>query len=191
LAKQQMVKPVLSYDVPMGGDGTWAHTGGYAIWSLTCGAASPLDLLERHGDRPVSIPPKPYVLHNIAGGTAHRLAHVFGFWRISEIDTIFLKNTEGAQINYTFTLATGSPHYRSDRVAWYCHGCHATLYEASFDTKRFGLDAFWAWALGEGRSFNADTKIRTCSTCGAVHGPAYGMSPDDDTPEERDARQLW
>jgi hypothetical protein len=186
-----MTKPVLSYDIPMGGNGTWAHTGGYSIWSLTDIAAAPLDLWERRDDCAVSLPPTPYVLHNIAAGIPHRLAHVFGFWRTSSIDTIFLKNTEGTKINYTFTLATGSPLYRSDRIAWYCDGCQKMLYGASFETKRFGLDAFWEWALIEARTFNGRAGARTCSSCGTVHQLAYGMSAAGDTPEEKDARQIW
>lgn len=187
-----MNKPVLSYDTPMGGSGTWAHTGGYSIWSLTHGDASkPLDLWERHNGAPMALPRSPYVLHNVAAGMPHRLDHTFGLWRISDIDTIFLKNEDGGKINYTFMLATGSPLYRSDHVAWYCNACQTELKNATFETKRFGIDAFWDWALKEVRAFNGDAKARTCPACGAIHGPAYGLSAAGDTPQEKDARTSW
>jgi len=186
-----MPMPVLSYDAPLGGNGAWAHAGGYSIWSLTRDAGAPLDLWERSGDRPVALPRSAYILHNVAARTPHRLAHVFGFWRISDIDTIYLKNTDGDKVNYTFTLATGAPQYRSDRIAWYCAGCHATLYEAGFETKRFGLDAFWEWALREVRAFNGDVARRTCPSCGEIHPFAYGIFAANDTPDEKEARESW
>lgn len=184
--------PVLSYDVPLGGTGQWTHTGGYSLWSITQhDAREPWQFWEGHGDRLIPLPAAPYVLHNVPAHTPHRLAHAFGFWRISDCDTAFLKNAAGTGVNYTLMLTTGAPHYLTDRIAWYCTGCGATLREAGFESKRFGQDAFWAWALGEVRALNADAAARTCAGCGAVHGPAYGLATAADTAEEARARASW
>lgn len=188
-----MNKPILSYDTPMGhGDGTWKHAGGYSIWTTTAGATEPsLDLWELRAGQADKLPPVPYVLHNIGAGTPHRLAHVFGFWRISEGDAIFLKATEGSNIHHTLAVTTGDPNYRRDRIAWFCRACNLILHEVTFATRRFGLDALWSWALAEARAFNSSVGVRTCASCGTLHPAAYGFFAGTDMPEEKSARETW
>lgn len=186
-----MRKPDLSYDAPMGGDGSWTHAGGYSIWSKTVGEGeSALDLWEGRASQ-APHPAAPYALHNIAAGTPHRLSHVLGFWRISQGDTIFLKVSEGTKVHYSLALTTGAPQYRVDRLAWYCRRCGVPLRESEFETNRLGLDAFWDWALVQVRAFNADASLRVCANCGDLHVLGYGVAAPLDTPDERSARERW
>lgn len=186
-----MEKPILSYDVEMGGD-RWVDAGGYSLWTRTLGAGhAPLLLWKRSDGETAPLPATEYVLHNVRAGLPHRLAHAFGFWRISEGDAIFLKTTEDADTHYTLALTTGAPHYRADRIAWYCPACGTPLASGDFETRRFGVTAFWDWALERAREFNASRERRACDACGALHPPAYGLMPAADTAAESEARASW
>jgi len=184
-------KPILSYDVAMGGDG-WVNAGGYALWTRTMDAGhAPLLLWKRGDDGAVALPASDYVLHNIRAGLPHRLAHAFGFWRISDGDAIFLKTTEGSRTHYTLALTIGAPEYRADAIAWYCQACNAELAREEFETRRYGIGPFWKWALAESRRFNARPDARTCRACGTRHPAAYGLDPAGDDAAESEARAAW
>jgi hypothetical protein len=58
-------------------------------------------------------------------------------------------------------------------------------------TRRIHLNGLTERALAAVRAFNADTGLRTCAKCAAVHPAAYGFEPGDDNDEERDARASW
>lgn len=188
-----MIKPPLGFDAPLGGDGRWTHAGGYSLWGLTVHESDPpLELWERRDGAAAALPAAAYILHNVGAGTPHRLAHAFGFWRISDGDTIFLKTTDGARAHYALALTMGAPDYRLDRVAWYCLQCGGDLEAAAaFETRRYGLDAFWNWSLERARGFNADPALRRCTRCDVTHPPAYGLAAAADTRAEREARARW
>ena len=187
-----MIKPPLGFDAPLGGDGRWTHAGGYSLWGLTVHESDPpLELWERRDGVAAPLPGAPYVLHNVGAGTPHRLAHGFGFWRISDGDTIFLKTTDGPKTHYALAVTTGAPDYRFDRVAWYCPRCGAELEAAEFETQRSGLDAFWKWALERARGFNAAPALQRCTRCAVAHPTAYGIAAAADTSAEREARAQW
>jgi hypothetical protein len=191
MGMQAMEKPVLSYDVEMGGD-RWVDAGGYCLWTRTLGAGHlPLLLWKMSDGIAAPLPTTEYVLHNIRAGLPHRLAHAFGFWRISEGDTIFLKSTEKPDTHYTLALTTGAPQYRGDTIAWFCPKCGRELASNGFETRRYGVGAFWDWALERAREFNAAEALRTCGTCGALHSPAYGLAPASDDAAESEARASW
>ena len=182
---------ILSYDIPMSGD-RWQDAGGYSLWTRTTGPGDlPLQLwkMSEAGAAPFSA--GDYALHNVRGGLPHRLAHGFGFWRISDGDTIFLKTTEGERTNYTFVVTIGAPHYQRDAIAWFCPACHAELTRAAFETRRYGVPKLWEWALEQVRGFNADPQRRTCSACGTVHPLAYGLDVHNDDAAESEARATW
>jgi hypothetical protein len=184
-------KPILSYDVPMDGD-AWVDAGGYALWTRTLGAGhAPLLLWKRGDEGAAPLPASDYVLHNVRAGLPHRLAHAFGFWRISGGDAMFLKTTEGRETHDTLALTVGAPDYHVDAIAWYCPACNAELARAEFETRRHGIGAFWSWALDESRRFNAQPQDRTCGSCGRLHPPAYGLDPAGDDAVEREARAVW
>jgi hypothetical protein len=175
----------------MAGD-AWVDAGGYCLWTRTLGAGHlPLLLWKLSDGVAAPLPATDYALHNIRAGLPHRLAHAFGFWRISEGDTIFLKATEKADTRYTLALTTGAPQYRTDTIAWYCPACNHQLSTVMFETRRYGAGAFWEWTLERAREFNAAQAARTCGKCGAVHPPAYGLTPAADDTAESEARAAW
>lgn len=168
---------VLSYDVPLGGDGdAWTHSGDYSIWTRGFGPQhAALTLFQHRDGREVVTPDKAYALHNVAAGIPHRIAGLFGFWRTSDGDTVFLKTTTAQGTSYALIVNTGSQAYHSDRVSWICRRCEHPLDVAVFPTRRFGVAAFWDEAGRLVKAFNADSGRRTCGRCTTEHPFAYGF----------------
>jgi len=162
---------VLSYDLPFGGaSDEWTRAGDYSIWTRSRGPeAAPLTLCKRVEGQLVEVADKPYAMHNIPAGTPHRIAGLFGFWRTSEGDTVFLVTTTPQGRNYALIVNTGSHAYKSDRVGWFCPQCNAAIAETVVPTRRIGVDGAWREAGKLVDVFNADAARRTCPGCAAVH----------------------
>ena len=59
------------------------------------------------------------------------------------------------------------------------------------ETAKVGLGGYYAVQEDAFEVFNNDEKVRTCSSCGAVHPVAYSIFPWNDNQEEKAARELW
>lgn len=176
---------VFRHDIPLGGDGDdWKQAGHYWIWTRSFEAGHPeLLLLQRIDGRVVTSPATPYSLHNVAAGTPYRIAGLFGFWRTSQGDTVFLKTTGESAVSYSLLINSASAAYRNDRVGWFCPHCGQTIHEAVIATRRLGLVAFWQEAGRLAEAFNADPVLRTCPGCSTQHPPAYGFGVSGDDAE--------
>jgi hypothetical protein len=131
------------------------------------------------------------MLHVIPAGRPHRLAHLFGFWRVSDGDTFVLLAQEEGLTRYGFVASTSAPSYARERLRFSCPNCRRLLKALAFDARRLGFERYWDEALAEARAFSADLAVRRCPQCGAVHPVAYGLDAERDTANERAARMAW
>jgi len=121
----------------------------------------------------------------------HHSEHVYGFWHINEAQemSISLKLNDDRRLT---VLVEGFPTKgRKDRFAWYCLKCVNPLYMVEVDTGSVGLGGYYAVQEDGFNVFNADEKVRTCSSCGTVHPVAYSIFPWKDSADERASRDLW
>lgn len=183
-------QPVSGFDIPFGADDdAWNMANQYGVWSRRYSPAAPmLRVIERVDGRVKDTPISSQTLRMIPAGMQHRVAHLFGFWRVSDADTLFFRSEQGEDVRYALVVSVGADTYRTEQIAWSCPKCETELAQYSFESKRFGLPAFWQFALERVREFNADDKLRTCKACGAVHPHAYGFQANADRDEEAAAR---
>jgi hypothetical protein len=183
--------PILGYDFPLDAPNGWHEANRYLLYTGHFALeAPPIALQERLASRIETVPLRNRQLSMVPSGTPHRLAHLAGFWRISDADLLVLRAVLPEAVYISLYVSSG-PQHRADRVFWSCAGCGAELAPWTFDIGRYGALAFWKKVLEPVRAFNADLAQRTCPSCGAVHPLAYGFDPDDDTDEERRARAAW
>ncbi len=129
-------------------------------------------------------------MHTVTAGTPYRIAHLFGAWRISDADLVYLRIAEEDTVYHTLLTAM-CRDVREDQLLWICAGCGHELVRESYDARRGGLTGFWPFLLERARHFNASSRERTCSACGKEHPLAYGFDPALDSPEEAAARLAW
>jgi len=188
------VKPyVPAYDIYLGeGDGSWQEASRYQVWTNRYPRTDPpLSLIERREGRVLRVPDQARIMHCIPAATPYHFEHLFGFWRTTGSDTHFIRAEVGAEVYYTLIVGTHDLAFGPETIAWYCPSCSAELRSETFDLRRYKLPAFWKFALEQVRAFNSAPAERTCTSCGHVHPPAYGMDPAADRDDERDGRSLW
>jgi hypothetical protein len=183
--------PVLGYDFPLDGPVGWHEANRYLLWTGRVGTDAPVVAIqERVDDTAITLPARSRSLSLIPAGTPHRLTHLFGFWRISDADTIVLRAALPEAVYICIYVSSGPQHER-DRILWYCESCGSAIAPFDVDIRRYGARAFWDVAsLEHVRRFNAALDMRTCPN-GCVHGIAYGFAATDDSVDERQARAIW
>jgi hypothetical protein len=185
--------PVLSFVRSMAEtDGRWELRGEYAIW---CGRRAPDDapflLHERceGGVRPIRRCDSHPLLHRIVAGTAFEVAHLFGFWIATDVDTVWV-DAPGHGDQYCALIVGGTRDKPAQAsCGWVCPRCAAHFAAASFAIPRQRFERFIAFAQDQVREFNADATRRTCPDCSNVHPLSYGFYQDLDTADERQARR--
>jgi len=182
-----------AHDIYLGeGDGSWQEASRYQIWTNRYPLTEPkLSVVERRDGSVLRVPDRVRVMHRIPAGTPYHIEHLFGFWRTTGSDTLFVRAEVEDHAYYTLVVGTHSAGFGAETIAWCCPRCAAELRAATFDLKRYGLPAFWEFALAQAREFNASTEARTCAACGNVHPYAYGWDPQADAPVESEGRALW
>jgi len=180
-----------AYDIYLGeGDGSWQEASRYQIWTRKDALSVPaLSVLERRDGNVLRVPERSRVMHRIPGGVPYHIEHLFGFWRTTGADSIFIRAEMDESVYYTLIVATSGPDVGTDTIAWYCPKCQAELESEAFDSARFGLAAFWSHAGDAARAFNASK--RTCPACGQAHPYAYGFDGAADGDDERAGRAAW
>jgi hypothetical protein len=171
--------------------GRWERKGDYAIWTGSRQADEPrVLLLELHdkGVVPIVKSDSTPLMHRIPGGVPHHIAHLFGFWHVADVDSVWLQAKQGDVEYYSLMLGGAAGRPAKDSCLWICPKCATLLVRHDFDTARNGFEAFLRFSLDKVRAFNRDAAERTCRSCGAVHPPAHGFYPDEDNDEERVAR---
>jgi hypothetical protein len=170
-----------AYDIYLGeGDGSWQEASRYQVWTRKDALTAPaLSVLERRDGNVLRVPDRSRVMHRIPGGTPYHIEHLFGFWRTTGADTIFIRAEADDSVYYTLIVATSGEDVGTDTVSWYCPKCQAELESHTHDSARYGLPAFWTRAGELARAFNESK--RTCAACGHAHPPAYGFGAAQDT----------
>ena len=187
-------EPTICYEFALdetAAQGGWHQANNYNLW---VGRQSPQDpaylFLERRDGAMVHLPPRPRLMHTVTAGTPYRVAHLFGAWRVSDADTIYLRVAEDDVVYHTLLTAM-CREVREDVLLWLCPTCGHELARESFDARHGGLSGFWPFLLEEARAFNRDAARRRCSACGEVHPLAYGFDAAADSAEEAAARLAW
>jgi hypothetical protein len=185
-----MSQPLSGFDIPFGGDDeAWTQANQYGVWTQRFPVATPvLHVIERIEGAVSEAPGAPQALRLIPAAMPHRIAHLFGFWRESDADTLFFRSEQGGDVRYALVVSVGAVTYKSERLFWTCPSCQSELARFDYESRRFGLPEFWRFALERVREFNGDNAARKCPTCGTVHPLAYGFHAKDDRDDERAAR---
>ena len=185
--------PILHYrfalDNPDTPIGTWAACGDHHIWHARFAPDHPpLETWEMHKAGIVRLPLKDHTLNMIPAGTPYHIEHLFGFWRVSAADTIWLRSMQTDAAYHVMLIGGVNGPNVAEETVWYCPGCGRDMVRHKHD--RGGApEAYWKTQLGHVRTFNGDVLARTCMSCGAVHPVVYGFFPDDDRPDEASARR--
>ena len=184
---------LLSYTRSMP-DGTsgWRMMGDYAIWSGNrANGQSPHLLHELIGKRvlPVPIASARAILHPVKGGTWFEMRHLFGYWMMCDVDTVWL-DAPGASAHY-YTLCVGGADARPGKIAfgWVCPQCGALYNTHEFDAKQTRFEACIEAAEKEAERFNASEAARACPECKHVHPLTYGLFADRDSAGAKLARE--
>lgn len=185
--------PDLAHRIAMGNGGSgWNEASRYQIWTRSYPLGAPeLTMLELRPAGLIAIPGRARLFHVVPAGVPYRVKHLFGFYRISESDTMFLRVENADSVAYTMIVGTHAPEYTADVYAWFCPDCGAELRKVPFETRRFGTARYWSGATARAREFNADLAARRCANCGGVHPVSYGFDETQDTPDEAAARAAW
>ena len=186
-------EPELGFDFDVTGPtGPWIRRGHHALWCTTRGADKPPYVLHEWcetGVRPFPMTGSKPVFHRVPEATPYHISHLFGFWMVNDVDAMLLTVPREAMTHVMLVVGgrTGKPAEAS--ALHVCPKCAARFGEARFAELQSGYERFLDFALTRVRAFNANSKLRTCPNCGAVHPPIYGFHEDSDTPEERAARE--
>jgi hypothetical protein len=187
-------EPTICYEFAMeeaAGEGGWHQANNYNLWVGRQSVADPAyRLIERRHDTLLSLPLRPRLMHTVPAGTAFRIAHLFGAWRISDADLIYLRIVQEDTVYHTLLTAMRRD-VREDRLLWICPNCQAEMVNEVYDARHGGLAGFWPFLLSRARRFNASREERVCRACGTEHPRAYGFDAARDSPEEAAARFSW
>jgi hypothetical protein len=194
MASPPRVLPVLDDEVPLAEAdprGQWTRAGQNYVWSrfVAAGGAT-LELFERIGDAVVRVPVVDRAVHVIPTGRPYRLQHVYGFWRATGADTVYLRTPAPGGNAYMLITGTSYDTYTEDRIFWTCAKCGRELDSLTIP-KSSGLNGLLKQTAKAVRDFNGDPAKRTCPACATVHPPAYGMDVPADDNLEASARREW
>jgi hypothetical protein len=185
--------PELSFFQSMGETSRrWERHGDYSIWCGAPALGSAVYVFNEWRDHRVLTVPRRNahsVMHRIAAGTPFEVEHLFGFWMILDVDSVWIDTSVfGGQ---RCALVVGGTKGKPAEAAclWICPKCGAPFARASFAIPRQRLERFLAFAQERVRIFNADERVRTCPSCAAVHPPSYGYYTEDDGEAEQAARR--
>ena len=194
MASPPRALPVLDDEVPLAEAdplGQWTRAGQNYVWSRFVPAGGiTLALFERIGDAVVRVPVVDRAVHVIPTGRPYRLEHVYGFWRATQADTVYLRTPAPGGDAYMLITGTSYGTYKEDRVFWTCGKCDRELRSATIP-KSSGLGGLLAQSAAAVRAFNGDLPARTCPACQTVHPAAYGMDLAADDATEAAARREW
>jgi hypothetical protein len=182
---------MLSFDVDItAGDGRWVRRGNHAIWSGRREAIEAPYVLHEWTER--GIRPFPRLdddahLRRVPAGTPYHIARLFGFWVVHDVDALLLTAKRGDIDHYMLVVGGVSDGFRQATCLFVCPKCAARFGETRFEM-RANYEHFIAFARKRVRAFNAEASQRTCPKCGYVHPATYAFHAEDDTAEERSAR---
>ena len=167
-------------------DGTfdWRMMGDYAIWSgHRSNQESPHVLHELIGKKVLRVPASTSraILHPVKGGVWFEIRHLFGFWMMSDVDTLWL-DAPGADAHY-YTLCVGGAESRPGEVSfgWVCPNCGELFNVRSYKAAGGLFESCLDDSQSLVEEFNASQAARTCPSCRTLHPESYGFFPDRDS----------
>ncbi len=176
---------LLSYTRSMvdGTDG-WRMVGDYAIWSGNrANENSPYLLHELVGDKVLRVPiaTARAILHPVKGGTWFEVRHLFGFWMMSDVDTVWL-DAPGVDAHY-YTLCVGGADSRPGQISfgWVCPNCGSLFNTTKLQADKGRFESCLEASQQIVEDFNASEVKRTCPGCGNIHPASYGFYPQRDS----------
>jgi len=136
---------------------------------------------------------EPMKVHVTTGGTPHRVPHSFGFWHVNDMDELYLPlpRVPGDEFGHFLVIMQTPRGTEGESFAWYCQNCLTMLHEHHYDTGMHGLAGFWKAEDIAISGYNADARKRTCPECGHMNPLAYAWNSAKDTPEQKQAREIW
>src|SRR5580704_5454392 len=107
-----------AYDIYLGeGDGSSQEASRYQVWTRKDALTAPaLSVLERRDGSVLRVPERSRVMHRIPGGVPYHIEHLFGFWRTTAADTIFIRAEAEDGVYYTLIVATNGEDVGTDTV---------------------------------------------------------------------------
>lgn len=194
MASPPRALPVLDDEVPLAEAdprGQWTRAGQNYVWSRFVPAGGVrIEVFERFDEGIVRVPVVDRAVHVIPTGRPYRLEHVYGFWRATEADTVYLRTPAPGGDAYMLITGTSYDSYTKDRIFWSCTACAHEIGPFTIP-KSSGLNGLLTRTATAVRAFNADPAARTCPGCGTVHPAAYGMDVAADDDVEAAARRSW
>jgi hypothetical protein len=194
MASPRRALPVLDDEVPLAEAdprGQWTRAGQNYVWSRFVPAGGvAIELFERVGATTMRVPVVERAVHVIPAGRPYRLAHVYGFWRATQADTVYLRTPAPGGDAYMLITGTSYVTYREDRIFWTCGKCERELRSVTIP-KSSGLGGLLDKSLAAVRAFNGEPAARACPACNTAHPDAYGMDVPADDASEAAARREW
>ena len=124
-----MSLPVMGFDIPFGADDdSWTVANQYGLWTKRFEpSAEKLRVVERIDGVVNDAPAAPQTMRLIPAGMQHRIAHLFGFWRASDADTLFFRSEQDDGTRYALVVSIGALNYKHEQMLWTCPDCQAEL----------------------------------------------------------------
>lgn len=173
--------------------GKWREVSRYHCWVQRYPVeAPPLSVLRARDEGVFRLPIRNRSIQFLAAGQPFHIEHLFGYWRVSDADVLYLRISHEDVFYYVLLVGGTTAPHDEDTVLWICPKCASRLSVETFPTRKKGWDAFWDAEIETVRRFNDDRGLRLCAKCGHVHPPvAYGFFPEADREDESAARAEW
>jgi hypothetical protein len=188
MAAGRIPEPILSWNFQLADEAghaapgcePWQSVGQHEVWMGRYPAGQPtLRVQEMHGNRVAEFGKAGAYMHRIPAGTPYRIAHLFGFWHVSDADLTWLQ-FERPELTLYVALAGGETGLMGDHaIAWYCAQCGEQIARQELPGAGGTGDLLTEGSRAAIAAFNADAERRRCPACGWEHPPAYPFSPLD------------
>ncbi len=157
------------------GLGEWRATSDYQVWTQCVPLTGPqLVLWETRGRGVVRIPDLDTILHAIPAGVAHHVEGLFGYWRVSQSDILWMRARRDPWVHHAMILGGDRANASQiDVICWICPQCATHFGHREIEFRRKSPGTFAASEEAAIASFNTAEAARTCPSCGKLHPPAY------------------
>ena len=129
-------EPTICYEFALdetAAQGGWHQANNYNLWVGRKSRQDPIyRLLERRGADILHLPLRPRLMHTVTAGTPYRVEHLFGAWRVSDADMIYLRVAEEDCVYHTLLTAM-CRDVKEDFLVWFCPACRHELVRERFE----------------------------------------------------------